>query len=145
MSDGIFRSIVDESNENDGAKLSALRNTTGEDLLVSESRAILNTLTPECKEVSNPRDDLTPHTKITQRLDSNSMVDAVESPGEVRDYQRTNSIRFIRTFVEHIKKLNQSTIFTRLGKVNKFETTGDVVWCNYPYQALRANNAFYNG
>ena len=63
------------------------------------------------------------------------MVDAVESLGEVRDYQRTNSIRFIRTFVEHIKKLNQSTTFTRSGKVYKFETTGDVVWCNYPYPA----------
>ena len=38
------------------------------------------------------------------------MVDAVESLGEVRDHQRTNIIRFISrpTFVEHIKKLNQT-------------------------------------
>ena len=30
-----------------------------------ENRVILDTLTPGCKEVSNPRDNLTPHTKIT--------------------------------------------------------------------------------
>ena len=68
--EGIFRSIVDESNENEGAKFSALRNTTGEELPLKDSRAILYTLKPGCKEVSNPRDDLTPHTKTTQLLDS---------------------------------------------------------------------------
>ena len=79
-----------------------------EDLPFRESRAILNTLTPGLNEVSNPRDDLSPHTKITQLLDSKSMVDAIESLGKVRNYQRTNSIRFISTFVEHIKKLYQT-------------------------------------
>ena len=116
VSDGIFRSIVNESDENDGTKLDALMNTIGEDLISGESRAILNTLTPGYKEVSNPRNDLTPHTKITQLLDSKSMVDAVESLGEVRDYQRTNSIRFISAFVEHIKKLNQTVC--SLGALN---------------------------
>ena len=60
------------------------------------------------EQVSNRRDDLTPHTKITQLLDSKSMVDAVKSLGEVRDHQRTNCIRFITTFVEHVKKLNRT-------------------------------------
>ena len=108
VSDGIFRSIINEGDENDRAKLSALRNTTKENFSFRKSRAVLDTLMPRYEKVSNPRDDLPPHTKITQLLDSKCMVDAVESLREGRDYQSTNCIRFISTFVEHVQKLNQT-------------------------------------
>ena len=96
-----------ESDKTDGAKLSALRNTTGVDLPSSVNRVILDMLMSVCKEVGNPRDDLTPQIKITQLSDCKSMVDTVESLGGACHYQRTNCIRFISTFVEHIKNFNQ--------------------------------------
>ena len=65
-------------------------------------------LMPRYKKVSNPRDDLTPHSKITQLLGSRCMVNAVKSLGEVCDYPSTNCISFISTFVEHIKELKQT-------------------------------------
>ena len=65
VSDGIFRSIIDEGDENDRAKLSALMNTTRENFLF------------RFEKVSKPRYDLTSHTKITQLLNNKYMVDAV--------------------------------------------------------------------